>query len=229
MDRAIALAALNGRILAAFSARTITALRAALPLRLALPHLEPVLVLNVDKEIRKDALVIRHAGATLAAGMPPDRAAVRQLFVETQAIDQDFIARVNAFPLRVVIRYDEIEPLRTRRIQCLADAAYEILSAWRKGRSLRAALHATYSQSDFERLVREVLCLYARETRALGRSVRLPALLAPLRERLAQHLLDVMSDVGARLARDLARDIYGPRQRRGGNARPLHGTTRDAR
>lgn len=212
MDRAIALTALNGRILAAFSARTITALRAALPLRLALPHLEPVLALNLDKEIRKDALVIRHAGAALAAGAPPDRAAVQQLFVETQAIDHDFMARVNAFPVRVVIRYGEIEPLRTRRIQCLADAAYRTLNAWRENRSLRAALRTTYSQPDFERLLCEVFDLYARETRALSRSVRLPALLAPLRESFAQHLLDVMSDVGARLARDLARDIYGPRQ-----------------
>lgn len=229
MDRATALAVLNGKILAAYSARTITALRAALPLRLALPHLEPVLVLNLDKEIRKDALVIRRAGAALAAGAPPDRAAVQQLFVETQAIDQDFIARVNAFPVRIVIRYEEIEPLRLRRIQRLGEAAYRILPAWREERRLRTALRGIYAESDFERLLCEVFDLYAREVQALSRSVRLPALLAPLRESFAQHLLDVMSGVGARLAHDLARDIYGPRQRRGGNARPLHGTTRDAR
>jgi hypothetical protein len=38
----------------AFSRRTIVALRAALPMRLALPHLEPVLMLNVGKEVEKD-------------------------------------------------------------------------------------------------------------------------------------------------------------------------------
>jgi hypothetical protein len=39
VKRAKALARLNGRILHTYSRRTITALRAALPLRLALPHL----------------------------------------------------------------------------------------------------------------------------------------------------------------------------------------------
>jgi hypothetical protein len=33
-----------------------------LPLRLAIPHFEPVLALNLDKEVRKDALVIQRAG-----------------------------------------------------------------------------------------------------------------------------------------------------------------------
>ena len=44
MNRARRLARLNGRILRLFSRRTIVALRAALPMRLALPHLEPVLL-----------------------------------------------------------------------------------------------------------------------------------------------------------------------------------------
>jgi hypothetical protein len=35
-----------------------------LPLRLALPHLEPVLALNVGKEVEKDTLVIRRARAS---------------------------------------------------------------------------------------------------------------------------------------------------------------------
>ena len=213
MDRITALAVLNGKILAAYSARTITALRDALPLRLALPHLEPVLVLNLEKEIRKDALVIRHAGAAHAAGAPPDRAAIQRLFVETQAIDQDFIARVNNFPVRVVIRYGEIEPLRTRRIQCLVDATCRTLDAWRESAGLRAALRIAYFQPDFERLVREVLDLYAREVQALSRSVRLPLLLAPVREIVAGHLLDVMSETGARLAHDLTGGVYGSRQR----------------
>lgn len=59
MDRSGALAVLNRKILEAYSRRTTDTLRAALPLRLALPHLEPVLARNVAKEMQKDALVIR--------------------------------------------------------------------------------------------------------------------------------------------------------------------------
>ena len=71
MKRAKSLARLNGRILDIYSRRTTTALREALPLRLALPHLEPVLALNVDKEIQKDRLVILRAGE-LATDVAPD-------------------------------------------------------------------------------------------------------------------------------------------------------------
>lgn len=223
MDRASALTALNGKILAAYSARTVSALRAALPLRLALPHLEPVLALNVDKEIRKDALVIRRAGAMLAAGTVPGRDDAQQLFVDTQAIDGAFVQRVDAFPVRVVIRYEEIEPLRMRRIQRLLEAAYRILAAWHDQRRLRTALTTLYTESDFERMMFENLDLYARETRALSRSVRLPALLTPLRERMARHLLEVMSATGARLARELTRSAYRRRMQPAGNAPPSRG------
>jgi hypothetical protein len=219
MNRVTALAVLNAKILSAYSARTVAALRGALPLRLALPHLEPVLVLNLDKEIRKDTLVIRRAGAAFAAGGPLDGAGVGKLFAETRAIDGEFLARVNAFPVRVVIPYGEIEPLRTRRIHCLADAVYRTLDAWREGAALRAALRETYSRAAFERLAREVFDLYAHEVRALSRSVRLPFLLEPLRESFAGHLLEVMSGVGAGLARELAHGIHAPRRSRCGEAR----------
>ena len=208
MDRTSALVALNGKIMAAYSRRTIEALRATLPLRLALPHLEPVLALNLDKEVRKDALVIRRAGEALTAGSPPGREAIQQLFDATRAIDRMFLERVGAFPVRIVIRYEEIAPVRMQRIESLLRAAYRILAEWRAGVGLRAALRATYPQPDLYRLLHEMLRLYAIETRALSRSVRLPALLAPVRERVAQNLFATMNDAATRLAAELARTVY---------------------
>lgn len=224
MDRARALASLNGKILAAYSRRTVDSLRAALPLRLVLPHLEPVLALNVEKEVRKDALVIGCAGEALASGSPPGPEAVRRLFDATKAIDRDFLERVGAFPVRIVIRYDDIAPVRLQRIECLLEAAHRVLTAWRAGVGLRAALSVTYPQPDLERLLRELLRLYAIETRALSRAVRLPALLAPLRELAAERLFDVMSELARRLAAELARSVYRPgrleRRRERTGARP---------
>ena len=46
----------------------------------------------------------------------------------------------------------------------------------------------------------DLLRLYAVETRMLSRSVQLPALLVPLRERIAQSLFETMSDAARRLA-----------------------------
>jgi hypothetical protein len=53
--------------------------------------------------------------------------------------------------------------------------------------------------------------LYARETQALSHSVRLPRLLAPLRERLAQGLLDAMSEAARALARDISAAVHRKR------------------
>ena len=79
MKQARSLARLNGRILATYSRRTTTALRAALPLRLALPHLEPVLALNVEKEVEKDRLVILRARELAGAATPDWNALLPQL------------------------------------------------------------------------------------------------------------------------------------------------------
>lgn len=105
MDRADALAALNRKVLAAYSTRTVDALRAALPMRLALPYLEPVLALNVAKEARKDALVIRRAAEAVAAGVAPAAQTVQELFLATQSVDDDFLQRVEDFPVRVSIAH----------------------------------------------------------------------------------------------------------------------------
>jgi hypothetical protein len=53
-----------------------------------------------------------------------------------------------------------------------------------------------------------MLKLYALETNALSRSVRLPALLTPLRERLARGMYSVMNAAAMQLARDLSRVVY---------------------
>ena len=208
MDRVEALARLNRRMLEEFSWRTTNALRAALPVRLALPHLEPVLALNVAKEAHKDALVIRCAAAALAAGSPPGRATVQRLLEETKGIDRIFLDRVGTFPVGIVIRYEDVAPARAQRIERLLFSAYRIFGAWQTAGGIRAALRASYLQPELERELYDMLQLYALETNALSRSVRLPALLTPLRERLARGMYSVMNAAGVQLARDLSRAVY---------------------
>lgn len=210
MNRARALAAMNGRMLQALSRRTTDSLRAALPLRVALPHVEPFLALNVDKEIRKDALVIACAAEALSAGDPPGADAVSHLLAAARRIDGDFLSRIGRFPVRIEVPYDRVVPLRKRRIELLLEASYRILDAWSTARKLRMALPMVYTEARFQALLLEVLALYAREIQALSHSVRLPALLSPLRERLARALLELMSGASARLAGDIARALYRP-------------------
>ena len=80
---ACTLVSLNRNVLKAFSRRTTEALRAVLPklpaMSVALPRIEPFLALNVDKEVQKDALVIRRVGEALAAGLSPGLETRREL------------------------------------------------------------------------------------------------------------------------------------------------------
>lgn len=208
MKRAHSLARLNGRILAAYSRRTTTALRAALPLRLALPHLEPVLALNVEKEVEKDRLVILRARELASSTIPDWTMVLPQLLQATQEIDRRFLARVGRFPVEIVIRYEEIAPIRARRIKLLYDAATKILAARDDTRRLRGAMHATYAREEFAQLLYDLFRLYAEETRSLSRSVRLPGPLVPLRELIAQELLNVMIRVARPLASEIAASAF---------------------
>jgi len=201
--RARALAGLNRALLQAFSRRTTDALRAALPLRLALPHLEPLLARNVAKEVRKDALVIERAG----------RAPLPELLAEARRIDGEFLAGVGRLPIRIVVPYAEIEPLRARRIVLLGEAASRVLAAWLPGRRLRAVLRACFTRAELEQLLREDLRLYAMETLALSRALRLPAILRPAREAIAERLVAIMQASASELARDAAERVFRAGQR----------------
>jgi len=169
-------------------------LRAALPLRLALPALEPFLAENVAKEVRKDALVIRRAGEALAPG------AAREILAAARDIDREFIGRVGSFPVLIEIPYDRIEPLRLRRVELGLDTAHRILEAWRHGRRLRE----TFTAAEFEQRLFDMMRLYAEETQALSHSVRLPAILEPVRERVALRLQEAMTRAARTLARAAA-------------------------
>lgn len=210
MKRARSLARLNGRILHAFSQRTTTALRAALPLRLALPHLEPVLALNVAKEVQKDTLVILRAREAAGEAAADWNEILPQLLQATKEIDRGFLGSVGKFPVEIVIRYEEIAPIRTRRIKLLLDAARKILTARDTDRRLRDAMRASFSRDEFAQLLHELFRLYAEETRSLSRSVRLPGPLVPLRELIAQELLNVMLRVARPLALEIATTVFLP-------------------
>ena len=212
MDQARTLALLDRRILDAFSRRTVDALRAVPPVRLALSHLEPLLALNVAKGAQKDALVIRGAAAALATGSQPGQETVQRLLDETKSIDRAFLDRVGGFPVSIVIRYEAVAPARTQRIERLLSTAYRILDAWRTASGIRAALRVSYPQPEFEHDLCDMLKLYALETNALSRSVRLPAILAPLRERLARGLLSAMNAAAMQLASELSRVVYRSRR-----------------
>jgi hypothetical protein len=210
VNRARQLARLNGRILRLFSQRTLVALRTALPMRLALPHLEPVLMLNVGKEVEKDTAIILDAGLPATPGTADEPRLIALLQV-TKDIDRRFLANVGRFPVEIVVRYDEIIPFRTRRIRLLHNAATRILKGENPSSRLRDTLGTAYNQEDFARLLHELFRLYAEEVRSLSHSVRIPGPLVALREMIARELLDVMLRVAWPLAQEIAARAFSRR------------------
>lgn len=210
MTPALVLVEWNRKLLENYSRRTTEALRQVLPLRLALPRIESFLAENVAKEVEKDAEVIRTAATTLAAGERCGEETLRQLLAHHRRIDRGFLDRVGDFPVGIVIRYEEIEPVRRRRMALLAATAERMLAAWAGARRLRTALRSAYPQAELESALAELMRLYALETQLLSRSLRLPALLVPLREKLAQSLYGVMTEVAQQAARDAANLVYRP-------------------
>lgn len=200
----------NNHLLETYSRRTSEALRQLLPLRLVLPRLEAFLAENVAKEQRKDAQVILRVAAATPAGGGCAEEMLGQMLAAHRQIDRTFIDRIGDFPVGIVIRYEEIEPVRRRRIALLAATVDRLLGAWADGRRLRTVLRELYARPELERTVHELMRYYALETQLLSRSLRLPALLVPLREKLAQSLYSVMNEVAARTARDAAAIVYRP-------------------
>lgn len=199
---------MNRRLLGEFSRRTVDALRSALPLRAGLPPLERFLALNVAKEVRKDTLVIRRAAEAQAVPGRPARETLLELLQSAREIDRQFLARVVRFPIGIDIPYGEIDPVRLRRMERLFAAAQSVLAAWPQGEGPRQALRAAFAREELERLLADILGLYAQETLALSRGVRLPALLRPVRELAMRRLVGVMDSIARRLAAEAARTVH---------------------
>ena len=168
-------------------------------LRLALGPLQPILALNVDKEARKDALVIAQA----ARAAPPEGS---ELLARAREIDREFLARLGRFPVRLEIRYEDVEPIRRQRMERLFDAAARLLTGpWR---GLRPAVRACYDERDFAAALGGHLHLYALEVHALTRSVRMPGPMALLRGALAERLRAAMELESSALAQQVTRLLY---------------------
>ena len=213
MHRARLLADLNRQILEAYSRRTTAALRARLPLPVALPWLDKLLLLNVQKEVRKDTHVIGSAVQVTKAGQSIDEALVMSLLQTARDIDRDFLANARG-PLEIPIRYEAVNPVRTQRIRRLLEASSRICGIWSPQRKLRAALAETFPEAELERLLFDLMVLYARETQVLGESVRMPALLSPLRRRVLAGLFETMEKTAQALAREAAGRIRRPKTAR---------------
>jgi hypothetical protein len=191
-----------------FSARTVRQLESHTLFRLLLPVFRSFLEINVRKEIDKDRLAILRAAAAWRAGGAPGPADVDALLQQAREVDQRFLREAAVFPVNIRIEYRELEPFRRRRVEMLLAAAHGLFTRWETVPRFRAAVAAQYTRAEFEKLLHEIMRLYAAETRALSRSVNIPSLFNTARDSVSDTVYSVMTGVAGELAVELTRRVY---------------------
>jgi hypothetical protein len=199
---------MNRFMLQAFSQRTVEGLKSHTLFRLALPPFQSFLDINLSKEVEKDRTVITRAFELHQSAIQPGPDHVAALLQEARKIDQTFLRKATVFPIDIQIQYQDIEQYRQQRIELLLQTSYRIFNQWQDVNSFRKAIYGLYNEKQFQDLLHNLLRFYARETRMLSRSVRLPSLLSLARDSVTQTITDVMQQVAEVLARSLARSVY---------------------
>ncbi len=199
---------MNRFMLQAFSQRTVEGLKSHTLFRLALPPFQSFLDINLSKEVEKDRTVITRAFELHQSAIQPGPDHVATLLQEARKIDQTFLRKATVFPIDIQIQYQDIEQYRQQRIELLLQTSYRIFNQWQDVNSFRKAIYELYNEKQFQDLLHNLLRLYARETRMLSRSVRLPSLLSLARDSVTQTITDVMQQAAEVLARSLARSVY---------------------
>jgi hypothetical protein len=191
-----------------FSQRTVQDLKSYALFRLALPPFQSFLDINVGKEVEKDRRVITRAAMVRQSGGEPDATHVAALLQEAREVDESFVRQASVFPISIQIQYRDIERYRRQRIELLLQTSFCILTQWQDTSSFRAAVKQLYSEAQFRDRLRDVLRLYAMETRMLSRSVAIPHLLALGRDSVVQTITRVMEREADALATSLTHTVY---------------------
>lgn len=191
-----------------FSRRTTLGLKQHTLFRLMLGPLRTFLEINVNKEVEKDQQVILHAASLVQVGKFPTQQDVQHLLAMARDVDRAFLRQAALFPAELTIRYQEIEPIRQQRIQCLLNESHQLFRQWQTATCLRNALAMLYDTPQFAKLLFDILHLYSLETKLLGHSVRLPGVIAFARDSLTQTVYVVMDTVARQLSAELADRLF---------------------
>lgn len=196
-----------------FGARVVEDLKDYKLFKLLLPAFRSFIVLDIQKEVEKNRLVISNAAAAHRVGRSPDDVDTRRLLEQAREIDCRFLREVAVFPIAINIRYREIEPIRRERIERLIAAVYRLFVQWDLTSRFRPAIAALYDRNQFADLLRGILGLYALETKLLSASVDMPWVFTGARDSLADTVYAVMERVADQLAGELTDYVFRGKRR----------------
>ena len=208
VDKVRLLCAMNRFMMQEFSQRTVEALKQGTLFSLMLPPLQSFLEINLQKEVKKDQLVLTSAAVAHKTGKEADSREVQRLLQEARSIDRNFLRQASPFPINIDIQYYDIEEIRQQRIELMIEAATRLFARWETIPRFREAVASLYDAQQFRSLLYEILHLYSHETRMLHNSIHMPGIISMARNSLAQTIYSTMERVSAELAGELSRKVY---------------------
>jgi hypothetical protein len=197
-----------------FSRRCVERLgKRSAAMKLVMPVVGGLMEANVEKEAKKDGIVISTAARAFGEGRRPDRDDVEALVEKTKDLDREFLSSLYFLPLSVDIDYRDVEPLRRNRIERMLAAVNRLLGCWEQGLSFKGAVGRACSKEGFRDFVREMLHLYSLETRALGLSMRLPPPAGRLGAHIVEEIYSIMEEEGRGMALEHAEKLFSGKSR----------------
>jgi hypothetical protein len=190
-DTRAALIDFDRTLLREYSVRTLRALEA-----------------NVDKEFEKDCMVIDAGVAAATSGGSPSDVDTDALFGRTRDVDRTFIQKLSGLPVSLELEYDRIGPVRVRRIEHLLDFVFAICRGWQPGGGMAPAVQSSFDPQELQRVLAELLHLYAQETRFVCDGARLRGPARLVGRVLSERVTHAMQSVKDRVAQDTGERLY---------------------
>jgi hypothetical protein len=170
-DKAAILCAQDKAMLQEFSKKALARIIGRSFASAHLPFVSEYMDGNVAKEIEKDRLIITRAAGAFSEGLRSQDLDIDAIFESTKAVDKTFVRHLLIPSLSVTVKYEDIADIRKKRIGCLTNAVFTILSIWGSASSFEQAVQKAYTKTEFTEALAEILRLYSLETKKLTNSV----------------------------------------------------------
>lgn len=208
MDRTLALEAFSRDVLHRFSDQTVNHLIGRSPVTFTASLTAAYLRENVEKEARKDRLIIEHAATAFDAGRLVTIADVDALFERTKDVDRIFIRQLVLPSVCIAIRYDDIADTRKHRILFLARFVEDLLISWQPHDTLPEAIKRRHTAGHFEKFLQEYLGLYCQEMKELSNSVKFLPPFNRAMDLFLEEIVETMEDARFTVARTITSRFY---------------------
>lgn len=208
MNRVDLLCIRHRAVMEEFSRRTVHGLRKSLLFSLIHPLVKDFMDANTAKEIEKDEMVIRRAGAAFREGMPASAIDANTLFEKTKELDGEFLSMVSSLPFSITMPYDELDHIRKERIHLIIDTVFDLLERWDDASSFEDNVAAVFSESRFKDILTRFFSLYNEETRILSGSTSIVLPVKMTSDFFSSRLFDAMEEAARHITDECLRSIF---------------------